>query len=366
VRAPVVKAEHRPDRLADGRIRIGGQVYGIAAEIEDPAGSIWTLLQAMDGTRSTEQVVDVVTAEHPQLTPADVRRGIQQLTGAGYLEDAKPAPPEGLTERELERYDRTRIYFRSIDLTPREDPWHFQRALKNARVPVLGLGGVGSVVALALAQLGVGQVHLVDFDDVELSNLNRQILFTEDDIGRPKLDTALRRLRKVNSDIDVTGTAMRIESADDIAPLIEGATVVAMCADQPMQIRDWMNSAALRSGIPWTEGGYHGPQVRMGLYTPGFGGCFVCNRHSEHARLAQFTGSDGPAAGHYGVRRSTAPVFPPSAQLAGNLIVNALVAAITGVPRLPRSYGIEFNLANMENPYALTTYPRWPSCEACR
>src|SRR6476660_3794220 len=78
-----------------------------------------------------------------------------------------------------------------------------QRRLKAARVLCIGVGGLGSPAALYLAAAGVGTLGIVDFDDVDLSNLQRQILHGTSDIGRSKLDSARDRLRDVNPEIKI-------------------------------------------------------------------------------------------------------------------------------------------------------------------
>src|SRR4051812_13658895 len=78
-----------------------------------------------------------------------------------------------------------------------------QRRLKASRVLIVGAGGLGSPVALYLAAAGVGHIGLVDFDDVDLTNLQRQVLHGTSDIGRPKLDSARDRLHDVNPNVDL-------------------------------------------------------------------------------------------------------------------------------------------------------------------
>src|SRR5262245_31252453 len=97
---PRVKPEHRPIRVSGNRIRIGGAVHGIAAEIPDPTGAIWTLLGCLDGSRPGSAVVAEVCRRHPDLTPQDVRDGMAQLIDAGHVEDAAAPDPPELTSRE--------------------------------------------------------------------------------------------------------------------------------------------------------------------------------------------------------------------------------------------------------------------------
>ena len=264
MRQPRVKAEHAPYRIDGHRIRIGGVSYGIAAEIDDPAGWIWTLLESLDGTRTPAAVVDRVVRLHPPLSPGAVQAGLAQLVGSGYLEDAAAPAPAGLTARDRERYDRARGYFRWLDLTPRASTWEPQERLRRARVTVVGVGGTGGVAALALAAAGVGHLHCVDPDVVELSNLSRQVIYTEDDIGAPKAEAAVARLSRLNTDITVSGQRLRVGAAADLLPLASGCDVLLLSADQPPDVRVWANRACVAAGRPWVNAGYHGPLVTVG------------------------------------------------------------------------------------------------------
>lgn len=165
-----------------------------------------------------------------------MRAAIAQLVESGYVEDAAAPDPAELTERDKDRYDRARRYFRWLDLAPRASTWEPQVALRRARVTVVGVGGTGGVAALALAASGVGRLHCVDPDVVELSNLSRQVIYTEDDIGVPKVGAALARLRKLNTDIAVSGQRLRIDSVTDVLPLAGSCDVLLLSADQPPEV----------------------------------------------------------------------------------------------------------------------------------
>lgn len=114
------------------------------------------------------------------------------------------------SEREVERYAR--------HLVLREIGGPGQQALKRARVLIAGVGGVGAPAALYLAAAGVGRLGLLDFDHVALSNLQRQVVFTEADLGRPKVAAAGERLSALNSDIEIVPINRRLvaENAADI------------------------------------------------------------------------------------------------------------------------------------------------------
>ncbi|WP_204018653.1 HesA/MoeB/ThiF family protein [Sphaerimonospora thailandensis] len=354
MRLPRVKLEHRPHRYDDGTIRIGGEVYGIAAEIEDPYGWVWTALSLMDGTRSPGQIAERLSDAHPKVP--DAASIVEQLVASGYVEDVAAMPPGELEERELDRYSRNHAFFRAVDLAPRGHGWEAQLRLKTARVVVLGLGGTGSHAAWALAAAGVGAIHCVDPDLVELSNLNRQILYCEDDVGRPKADAAVARLRTVNSDITVTGERLRISSREDLGDLITGCDALALCADRPdgHRIRVWANRACAAAGIPWAGGGYNGPLVTVGMFAPGVGTCYECLSAGEEARRRPRTPVDlgGPGA------------IATSAGLSGQLVAHAVLGLLTGVPLPPVGTIQGVNLVAPDH-HVWVRHPPRPDCPIC-
>jgi molybdopterin/thiamine biosynthesis adenylyltransferase len=118
-----------------------------------------------------------------------------------------------LTSAELERYDRQIMIYGFGE--------EGQEKLKSARVFIAGAGGLGSPVAIYLAAAGVGTLRIVDHDTIELSNLNRQVLHWDENIGEKKVDTAAAKLKKLNPNV-------RVEA---IAETITGASVSHLVAD---------------------------------------------------------------------------------------------------------------------------------------
>ena len=106
-----------------------------------------------------------------------------------------------------------------------------QAALSKARVLIIGAGGLGSPAALYLAAAGVGTLGVADDDSVSWSNLNRQILYDEADIGLPKVAVAVERLRKLNSNINVIGHCGRVSSPVEAKEIITGYDIVIDACD---------------------------------------------------------------------------------------------------------------------------------------
>ncbi|WP_333769096.1 ThiF family adenylyltransferase [Streptomyces sp. IBSBF 2435] len=367
LRRPRIKPEHRAYRTVDGNVRIGSVIYGIGAEIADPDGWIWTLTELMDGTRSGPGIAAEVAALHPAaVKPETVGRAIEELRQAGFVEDAAAPLPPGLAERDPLRHARGVALLRWMDLSPRASPWQAQLRLRHARALVLGVGGTGGAAAQILTAAGVGRLHLVDPDTVELSNLNRQLIYGEADIGHPKADTAVAALRALNSDVTVTGERREIRGQDDLAALIaEGPPydLLVLGADRPPEIRRWANRVCLAANLPWVEGGYRGPLVTAGAHVPGSGPCWECQRAGESERrdLRLAPGQDEAAASP---RMPWNPASAVTATLSGTLVAHAAVALLTGVPPMRPGFRYGINLMSLGDP-VLQRHPRRPDCPAC-
>ena len=359
---PRVKPEHAPYRVADGKIRIGGVSYGLAAELADPDGWVWTMLMAMDGTRDLPRIIEHVSQAHPGQPVARLWRGAEQLLGTGYVEDIAAPVPAGLSDRDIRRHDRALGYFRWLDLAPRESSWDAQARLREARVTILGVGGTGGIAAMALAASGIGRLHCVDPDEVELSNLSRQVIYTEDDLGKPKAEAAVARLRRLNSDIEVTGERLEAASVEDVASLARDCDVLLLSADKPPELRTWTNRACLAAKRPWVDSGYHGPLVQVGAFVPGAGPCWECSRLVDRDSHAG-NGANPQDAPH---RRDavSAAVGAVPAGMSGYLAAHLVIALVTGIPAVVPGRIETVNLAALDAPLALAPVPH-PECPAC-
>ena len=128
-----------------------------------------------------------------------------------------------------------------------------QKKLGRSRAVVIGCGALGTYVLGFLVRAGVGQVVVVDRDIVELSNLQRQTLFAEKDVGRPKAKAAEEALRAINSEIEVWGVVADV-SYSNIQRIIQNATVVLDATDN-MDTRFLVNDACVKHGTPWIYAG---------------------------------------------------------------------------------------------------------------
>jgi adenylyltransferase/sulfurtransferase len=149
-----------------------------------------------------------------------------------------------------------------------------QRRLKASRVLVVGAGGLGSPVAMYLAAAGVGHLGLVDFDDVDITNLQRQLLHGTADIGRPKLESARDRLKDLNPNVDVALYAERLTSANALE-IMRGYDVVVDGTDN-FATRYLTNDACVILGIPNVYGSVYRFEGQASVFATDSGPCYRC------------------------------------------------------------------------------------------
>jgi len=149
-----------------------------------------------------------------------------------------------------------------------------QKKLLAAKVLVVGAGGLGCPVSLYLAAAGVGTIGLVDFDVVDFSNLQRQILFTMEDVGKPKAEAAARRLRALNPDVNVVPYVTALKS-DNIMGILKDYDLIIDGTDN-FPTRYLTNDAAVLSGKPNVYGSIFRFEGQITVFKSPEGPCYRC------------------------------------------------------------------------------------------
>lgn len=169
-----------------------------------------------------------------------------------------------LSQLELERYDR------QLKIIGVEG----QEKLKKSRVLVVGAGGLGSPVLLYLAAAGVGELVVVDDGLVELSNLNRQILYRTSDIGKPKVDIAFERLRELNPHVKITPIHKRADKQllEELVPSVD----LVIDALDNWETRFILNEICVKHRKPLIHAGVYGLYGQLLVVIPGITPCLQC------------------------------------------------------------------------------------------
>ncbi|HEX2398103.1 MAG TPA: molybdopterin-synthase adenylyltransferase MoeB, partial [Solirubrobacteraceae bacterium] len=192
--------------------------------------------------------------------------------------------PRTLSREQRERYSR--------HLLIPEVGVEGQQKLLDAKVLLLGAGGLGSPAGLYLAAAGVGTLGVVDNDEVDLSNLQRQVIHTTDRIGVPKVDSAEETITAINPDVKVVKYPVRLD-ASNIMEIIEGYDVIVDGLDN-FPTRYLLNDASVRLRIPVVSAAILGFEGQLSVFAPYEGPCYRCLfREPPPAELAPSCGANG-------------------------------------------------------------------------
>lgn len=199
-----------------------------------------------------------------------------------------------LSDQELLRYSR-QILLQHVDIEG-------QFKLKQSRVLIVGLGGLGSPVALYLAAAGVGELHLADFDSVDLTNLQRQIIHDSQTVGQSKVDSAIARLTAINPEISLVPHRAALD-ADSLAAVVEGVDLVLDCSDN-FATRGAVNAACVAARKPLVSGAAIRLEGQLSVFDPRRpeSPCYHClYGHGSEAELTcSEAGVIGPLVGVVG------------------------------------------------------------------
>ena len=222
-----------------------------------------------------------------------------------------------------------------------------QKRLLNARVLIIGMGGLGSPVALYLAAAGIGQLVLSDYDKVEESNLQRQVIHSQDTIGMLKVDSAKQRLLSINPDCKICTLAYELDNKELMAEC-ELADVIVDCTDN-FPSRFLLNKISIQTKTPLVSGAAIRQEGQITTYNPSVADspCYKCLYSDE--------GLESVTCAMEGV---VAPVVGIIGTMQAQEVINVLLkrSALTGVLMLFDAQSLEWQRIKL---------PKNPNCSAC-
>ncbi|WP_227535517.1 HesA/MoeB/ThiF family protein [Psychrobacter sp. YP14] len=230
-------------------------------------------------------------------------------------QDKRGAMDMNLSDAELMRYSR-QILLESWDIEAQE-------RLKASTVVILGAGGLGCPVSETLARAGIGAIHLIDDDVIEASNLQRQTLFTAEDIGKSKAKTACQALSHINPFVKLSYATERLQEDNakqllliEQAQAASGPYLLLDCTDN-FSARDILNRVSVKERLPLLSASAIGMSGQLALYEPAQkSGCYHCVFGETLGSLEQSETSDTQSCANSGVLASTTTIM-------GNLQANA-------------------------------------------
>jgi len=261
---------------------------------------------------------------------------------------ARPSPEPAKDIDDRERYSRQVLFSGIGELG--------QRRLAAAHVAIIGVGATGAAAAGLLARAGVGRLTLIDRDFVEPSNLQRQVLFDEEDAraALPKAEAARRHLERLNSTVSVTAHVADLVPAN-IETLLNGAQILLDGTDN-FETRYLLNDLAVRDGRPWIYA------AAIGAYAATMS---ILPRAEEMPEPTACLACIFPAAPSGNVETcDTAGILSTAVNLAASLQVTEALKYLTGQPQLMRRTLLSFDLWSGEHSEISTAHPR-AGCEVC-
>ena len=239
-----------------------------------------------------------------------------------------------LTPEEKQRYDR-QIMIPGIGEIGQEK-------LKKARVVIAGSGGLGSPISFYLTAAGVGTLRIIDNDRVELSNLNRQILHWDKDIGKAKATSAREKLTQLNKNVMIE-TIDTIIDETNVSKLVAGFDVIVDAMDN-MPTRYLLNKAAIEHRIPFVHGAVSGLEGRAMTIIPGKSACIRCLYHATPPK-------------------KKFPVLGTTPAIIGTIQATEVVKYLTGIGTLLTNRLLIYDGLNMK--FTELSVVRNPNCEHC-
>ena len=234
--------------------------------------------------------------------------------------------------------------------------WWDQDKLAAARVLVVGAGALGNEVLKNLALLGVGHVYVVDFDEIEESNLTRSVLFRSRDRGRPKAQAAAEALREINPDTRVRAIIGNIITDIGLG-LFADMDVVISCLDN-REARLWINRCCWKVGTPWIDGAIQEISGVAKVFVPPDSACYECTMTENDYRLINLRYSC-PLLRREDLLAGKIPTAPTISSMIGGLQTQEALKLIHGMPVAAGSAMI-FN--GMTNTFYTTKYPYKEDC----
>lgn len=303
--------------------------------LPEPDATDRALLDALVEPSSVEALAKLTAAES-----AAIQEKLDALDVVEVL-TSWPVDTPPLSEEVAQRFDRQLPYLAEFGA-----PADLQRALGDATVAIIGCGGLGTWALGGLACAGVGNFVLVDDDTVDPSNLNRQVLYVDADIGRAKVECAGEWVLRFAPRTNVRTLQQRIRGVEDVVPLARDADIVVLLADwPPYELERWVNDACVAASTPYVSCGQATPMMKIGpTYVPGRTACFACEETQMRAAAPLYDEVVALRQQNAG----TAMTLGPAAGAVGTLLSLEVMHVLLGRPAATEGRAMMMNIQTFE------------------
>ncbi len=253
--------------------------------------------------------------------------------------------PADLIIDDEDRYSRLRLI-----------GWWDQDRIANAKIMVVGAGALGNEVLKNLALLGLGHIYLIDFDQIQGSNLSRSVFFRAHHCGQSKATVAAQMAIELNPDCRITSIAGDVLTDIGLG-LVRDMDVVICCVDN-REARLWINRLCWKANTPWIDGGIQEINGVAKVFMPPAGACYECAMTENDYRLISLRYSC-PLLKQEDIQMGKVPTAPTIASIIGGLQVQEALKLLHG---LPAAEGTALVFNGAANKFYQTKYPRRENC----
>lgn len=303
-----------------------------------------------------KQLIEIVS-EDTNRTYDSVLRALELIAAKGLIFEERDAPS---FEDENGRYARQIDQFAQYESSSMSR-FDYQSRIRHASLTQIGVGGLGTWITMNLAMAGIGELNLVDGDTVEKSNLNRQILYDQSEIGALKASVAARKLHTLNPDVKTRFDPIFIHSQKDAEAAIPNHTnLVILSADEPlMKLRVWVSEACYKKQIPllMVASGGVGPLIEPNSITS----CWHCQElylEEVHPEIRDWL-AEIDSASRGGLPQG---IYPGYHSLMAGLVMIETIKFITGM-QVPQSKGAILVWNQGSSTITREVLPVHPKCE---
>lgn len=330
-------------------------IFGTMAdsvEIENASQEIRDLIKLLNKSLNIEEIYQLSKLEKDEIDEV-----ISLLDSFNILEDLD------VNDKSVkqERYKTNLKYF-SFYSNLELSPYEMQYKLNHSTVVLLGIGG-SALTALNLVGMGIGKIIIVDYDTIEESNLSRQLLYTEKDIGSLKVEVAKRKLKEINRDVKIEVYNMKVNNSKDINDIVAQADVVINSIDTPaIQAARWVNYACMKNNKILVQGGLTPNSIVIDVYTRETG-CYDCFLLNAIMKKKEFSEELRFVTRNKFVNVNTS--FAPNVSLLSGIISSEVGRILSGYSRpLVKEDCLSLNITDFSFSY-LNNHKKVVKCPTC-
>ncbi len=335
---------------------------GLALKFDDPTGFLASVCQTLDGKKDINAIENELKVKHPEQTQY-LADSLSALDKAKLIENAQVKPTPGLNHYDLQRWSKNIEFFGTF-ASYETNKFESQECLKNVKITLLGLGGLGSHILYDLAALGIRHIRAVDFDKVELSSLNRQILYSESDVEL-KTQAAERRIKKFSPKGKFEFINKKLESQKDVENVVAGSDFVICVTDKRQKnMQSWLNQSCVKHNITYIDGWLDTKKATLFSVIPGISGCTECWK--QHVvRQDSIASILNEIELQKGEQRLLAPTIVPFVSALTGFMLTELIKMITGISTVQTTNKLTtFDFESLRI-NAIETWGKQIDCKTC-